>query len=265
MQGTADVAHHATHVPEPPRPQGQLSLPSGPTHVIKSRPRTDEDKAWYNDQLRIEHWPTNHGRTKLLDKALYERITFYASLNPEREAFPSVARLAREVFHSDRTVQRALRRLETAGLIQCIDRKGGHATSRYHPLCHSRGDTLAPEVISEEDQDLPEPVTACRKPLEPNFEGGGQPLGQQDSSEQQELRHKVSRPPDRPPDGKRVLRFWYGVQRHLGGLGEQYLQQQAQLFNRLPHPDKTRILNKLLLEERQAVASGSLEAFGSQQ
>ena len=123
MQSTAELLQPSTHVlkgPEPPRPQDQLNLPSGPTHVIKSRPRTDEDKAWYNDQLRIEHWPTNHGRTKLLDKAVYERIAFYASLNPEREAFPSVARLARDVFHSDRTVQRALRRLEAAGLIECL-------------------------------------------------------------------------------------------------------------------------------------------------
>ena len=103
--------------PQETKPRLSLVPPGG-------RKRTDEDKAWYTDQLRIEH-------SKLLDKVVYERIAYYASLNPQRDAFPSVARVAREVLCSVRTVQYTLRRLEAAGLIQCLSRAGGRATAHY--------------------------------------------------------------------------------------------------------------------------------------
>lgn len=246
---------HATQIATQPNPQ--LSLGTGPTLIARGRPRTDEDKAWYNDQLRIKH-------SKLLDKVIFERIAYYASLNPERIAFPSVARLASEVLCSPRTVQYALRRLEAAGLIQCVNRrKGGRATGRYHVLeLRPRGARDAPKVISKEDQGLPNTLPFGRKSV-PNLEGGSQ-MGQQ-PSEQLDLRPTVRRPPDNKGNGKRQLRYWYALQRKLGGLGEQFLQGQGQIFHRLPHSDKTRILNQLLSEERRGVESGSLEAFGSQQ
>ena len=140
MQSTADVAHIATHVlegVENTRPQGgpnpQLSLPSGPGALLRGglaprRERTSEDRAWYSGQLRdIRH-------SRLTDKVVFERLVFYASLRPERVAFPSVGRMAREALVSERTVQYSLRRLETVGLIACISPGRGRTTSVYRVL-----------------------------------------------------------------------------------------------------------------------------------
>ena len=126
MQSTAELLQPSTHVlegPEPPRPQGpnQLSLPSGPGALLRGgrRERTDEDREWYAGLLR----EAQHSR--LTDKVVFERLAYFASLNPERSGLPiGVARLAREVLCSPRTVQYALRRLEAAGLIECLTRAG---------------------------------------------------------------------------------------------------------------------------------------------
>ena len=104
----------------------QLSLPSGPGALLRGgrRERTDEDKAWYSKQLAVKH-------SKHWDKVVYEKVAYYASLNPGRLAFPSVPRVAREVLCVRRTVQYALRRLESVGLIECTSRGCGRSTSTY--------------------------------------------------------------------------------------------------------------------------------------
>ena len=61
MHGIPQHTHSATHVlegVESPRPQGQLSLPSGPTHILKGRPRTDPDDVWL-DAMRVASPPTS--------------------------------------------------------------------------------------------------------------------------------------------------------------------------------------------------------------
>ena len=69
--------------------------------------------------------------TKLIDKSVFERVEHYASCTPERESFPAVATLAREALCSERSVQYALRRLESVGLIERTFSGGGRETSRY--------------------------------------------------------------------------------------------------------------------------------------
>ena len=107
-------------------PNAQLNLSTGPTALLRGgrRERTDADREWYSEQLAVKH-------SKLMDKVVYERVSYYASLNPGRLAFPSVARVAREVLCSARTVQRALRRLADAGIIKCLSRSGGRDTAQY--------------------------------------------------------------------------------------------------------------------------------------
>ena len=85
MQGTAILASCATHVlegVESPPPQGgpnpQLSLPSGPTHVLKGRPRTGPDDAWLKSarteaQEYLSDVPSIRDRT---DLAVLERENF---------------------------------------------------------------------------------------------------------------------------------------------------------------------------------------------
>ena len=95
-------------LPAPPAAQQQLPLPTGPGSIVRGRKRTDEDREWYAQQLRVEH-------TRPTDKSVFERLAYYASCNPERDAYAGVARLAREALCSIRTVQYARRRLEAAG------------------------------------------------------------------------------------------------------------------------------------------------------
>ena len=230
----------------------QLPLPTRPVLLQGGRrERTDEDRQWYSDLLR----DAQHSR--LTDKVVFERIAYYASLRPERVAFPSVARLAREVLCSVRTVQYALRRLEADGLIQCVNRrKGGRATGRYHVLeLHPRGARAAPEVIKEEDQDLPASVLPFGKTLEPNLKG-------EKASEKQPALIESTKA--KAKDGGRVVRLWYGLQRSLGGWSESFLQEQGYGFARLNHAQKTVVINKLLEEEGQAIEAGYLQARGGQ-
>ena len=131
----------------------QLNLP-GPTHVVRGRrERTAEDREWCSAQLAVQH-------DKLIDKSVFERLAFYGSLNPDRTAYPSTARLAREALCSERSVRYALRRLETRGVIDRLYNKGGRKTSRYHvvgsTICRAGGQEMpgraapvAPEVLKE--------------------------------------------------------------------------------------------------------------------
>ena len=132
----------------------QLNLPTGPVGIVRPRrERTDEDRQWYSEQLAVQH-------TKHWDKVVYERVSYYGSLNPERLAFPSVARVARDALCSARTVQRALRRLESGGLLKCVaGDKGGRGTARYLVVgqrvmggvteSHPRGDRESPNDLRE--------------------------------------------------------------------------------------------------------------------
>ena len=250
----------------------KTTLGPNPLHVIKGRPRTGPDDAWLQSarteaQECLSDKPSIRDRT---DLDVWERVSWLASCNDDRSFFGSVARLAKHLRMGRSTVQRSMSRWEARGVFVFAHRTGGHASQssrgRFNLLVVVLK-TDRPKVVtvtdgskSTENLDLPEPVVAVRKPLEPNFEGGEQPLGQQDPSERQHLRHKV-----RPPDNGKRVRFWYGLQRRLGGWGEQYLQQQAQIFARLTHREQVQVINRLLSEEQQAVSSGSLEAFGGQQ
>ena len=115
-----------------PAAQQQLALPAGPGSIVRGRKRTDEDREWYAQQLRVEH-------TRLTDKSVFERLAYYASCNPERDAYAGVARLARESLCSPRTVQYARRRLEAAGLIESLgSNKGGRSTATVTASAHYR-------------------------------------------------------------------------------------------------------------------------------
>ena len=251
--------------PQETKPRLSLVPPGG-------RKRTDEDKAWYTDQLRIEH-------SKLLDKVVYERIAYYASLNPQRDAFPSVARVAREVLCSVRTVQYALRRLEAAGLIQCLSRAGGRATAHYRVAgltdcragvqeVHPWGARGAPEDLSrsrkgKEGQNLNLDLLTCEaqvggakpttppKELEPTKSLG---LPSQDPGQEQE---KASAPVAKEPkfENQKQISTLFALQRKLGYEAN---DEQAVVFDGLEHVDKKRIIDKLEAEEQRRAIRGEV-------
>ena len=274
MQDTAILASCATHVlegvesPPPQGPNPQLSLPSGPTHVLKGRPRTDTDDAWLQ-AVRTEALEYLSDKPSIRDRtdlSVFERVSWLSSCNDGRACFASIDGLAENRRMGRRTIQRSLNRWASRGVFVFKYRGGGHASQssrgRFNVLVLTlgsgllKGVTVADRSKRKENQ---EPRSHLGRPL-PICDAGGQL--QHEPSERPDLRPTVRRPPDRPPDnGKRVLRFWFGIQRRLGGLGQEYLEQQSHIFDRLPHSDKTKILNQLLAEERKAVSSGSLVAF----
>ena len=281
MQDTAILASCATHVLEgsqSPRPQGpnpQLSLPSGPTHILKGRPRTDPDDVWL-DAMRVQALqhldPTKPSASDRTDEDVLRVVAWAASCNNERACWASIAGLQVKLRGMSRsTVQRSLSRWAARGVFEFLHRKGGRpsqsARGRFNLLILKlKDERVNPVKMTErskrsKNQDLPEPRSHLGRPL-PICDAGGQI--QQEPSEGPGLHPTVTRPPEkaRPPDnGKRVLRFWYGLQRKLGGWGQEYIQSQGRIFNALPHVQKVQVINQLLSEERRGVESGSLVAF----
>ena len=251
----------------------QLSLPTGPGAVLRGgrRERTDEDRQWYSDLLR----DAQHSR--LTDKAVFERLAYYASLNTERVAFPSVARVAREAMVSERTVQYALRRLETAGLIECLTRKGGHATARYRVLVactpgaqavHPGGARGAPEGLSRSregsldqkqnlltlvfDAQSKVPTATMEKPIHPRDLPSPDP-----DQEQDRARTPVAKEPEPVFDHPRQVAMLFALQRKLNYTAN---DAQAVVFDGLAHTDKKRIIDRLEAEEQKAALRGEVSA-----
>ena len=265
MQSIAQLASTATAInkgsefPTPQETKRKLFL---------VRPRTDEDKAWYSRLLR----QTQHSR--LTDKAVYERLVYYGSLNPEREAFASVGRMAREALVSERTAQYALRRLEAAGLSECITRKGGRVTARYRVLdptdcapgvqeLRPRGAPVAPEGLSrskegkegpdqdhkpffgvDEAQSKGEIAAPIDKPKEPIFSR---------SKDLPSQKQNTATPTFKRPQQVGML---FALQKKLGYEAN---NEQAKVFDDLDQSDKKRILDRLEDEELRAAAMGQVD------
>ena len=112
-------------------------------------------------------WAKAQNAPSMIAKAVLICLADYA--DDQGTAWPSVPKLAAEVQISDRTVQRALRVLEEAGLltVERHDRKdGGQTSNRYH-LSMTPGDRVSPPRC----QAVTPPVTlvspANRTPYEP--------------------------------------------------------------------------------------------------
>ena len=259
-----------------PAQEAQLNIPTGPTALLRGgrRERTDADKHWYTKQLAVQH-------VKLIDKALFDRMAFYASLNPERMAYPSVARLGRDALCSARTVQRALRRLESAGLVECLTRVGGRATGRYlvlgrHDvtrgvtLCHPWGDRESPEVLREgkststkisygnDSVQTIDPSETRRDSPEKAFQNQYFP-----SQEQKQEKAPVPKAPERPKKPKfafpKIVARWFKLMRKLS---YECTDDMAMAFDKLPsHQEKKVVIDGLEAEERDLAHQGKL-SFG---
>ena len=237
-------------------PNQQLNLPTGPFTVVRPRrERTDEDREWYSKQLAVPH-------EKRIDKLVFERMAFYGSLNPERTAFPSVKRLADEAMCSPRSAQYALRRLETAGLIECLDdasgrttSRGGRTTSRYcvagaQPV-HRSGATSAPEVLKEGTK-------RSKKTLSLNDDAQTIDPG---AVEEVEMPEEViclpfpSQEPgaDEPYQHPKQVGMLCAVARKLG---REVSEPEARAFDQLSHERKISTMAPLLAEEQLLAANG---------
>ena len=256
----------------------QRALPTGPGSIVRGRKRTDEDREWYAQQLRVEH-------TRLTDKSVYERMAYYASCNPKRDAYPGVARLAREALCSPRTVQYARRRLEAAGLIKSLAlNKGGRSTATVTAAAHYRvlGRTscapsrapLAPKVLKNKEGikeqtkkrtflsdgvqtlDPGEPERPKTKEVLPAALFPSEEKKQEKAPVPKEQDPAPSREPPVFTHSKQVA-LLFALQRKLDYRAD---DGQARVFDDLEHGDKKRILDKLLAEEQQAAIRGLVAA-----
>ena len=264
-----------THVLPQEQVNPQLNLPTALGLVRPRRERTDEDRDWYSEQLAVPH-------EKLIDKAVFERMAFYGSLNPERTAFPAVKRLAREALCSERSVRYALRRLESSGLVECVSPGCGRSTSRYRIVGSSdcradlqtvqvRPAPVAPNVLKEgnsvsKSKD-PSLTAASVKSIDPDLlEKVAKQIGvdclpfpSQEQKQEQEQEQKASAPvPEETVFvNENQVKMLFKLQRKLGYRAD---DGQAGVFDGLEHADRKRILDKLLAEEQLAAAQGKVPA-----
>ena len=103
----------------PPRPQGQLPLPTGPTHVLKGRPRTNLDDVWLDAMRRqaVQHLdPAKPSASDRTDEDVLMVVSWAASCNDERACWASMAGLQVKLRGMSRsTVQRSMSRWSKLG------------------------------------------------------------------------------------------------------------------------------------------------------
>ena len=232
----------------------QLNLPTALGLVRPRRERTDADREWCSRQLAIPH-------EKRIDKLVFERMAFYGSLNPERTAYPSVKRLAREAMCSPRSAQYALRRLESAGLIECLDdasgrtsSRGGRTTSRYCvagvQTVHPSGANRAPKVLKEGNSVSKDPslTTDTVKSIDPAL---------LEKVEKQIGIDCLSFPSPPSADGEyqhpKQVGMLCAVARKLG---REVSEHEQRAFDKLSHERKILTLKPLLEAEQSLAAEG---------
>ena len=114
----------------------QLSLPTGPTHVVRPRrERTDTDREWHSEQVKVQIQNVHY-------REVWRQMVFLASCNPGRLCFAAHSTIARkagtdEKAISTKTVQRAVSYLAREGLIRCISVGAGRSTGEYQILGRS--------------------------------------------------------------------------------------------------------------------------------
>ena len=255
----------------------QLPLPTGPIALLRGRERTDEDRAWHSKQLAVQHG-------KRIDKLVFERMAFYGSLNPERIAYPSVKRLSDEALCSERSARYALRRLESEGLIKCLDdvggrptSRGGRTTTRYRVVgsnnCRAGGQTVPPRAANRAPEVLKEGRNKGKKEKALSVSVSAQTLdhgekGKKDkgkagdlalfpslSQEQDKARAPVTETQAvyRAISCPKQVALYCALRRKLGLAVNLTMEVE---FDKTQHHDKARIINELEARERELVDQG---------
>ena len=275
MQSTAELLHPSTPFLEgsesftPQEANPQLSLPSGPTHVIKSRPRTDEDKAWYTQQLKVTITIKN-----VYHREVYRQMAYYGSCKPARLCFAAHSTIAKEKGISVKSVQRAVKHLEHEGLIRRLSVGSGRETAKYQILgrlkspCRVDSESMQgglrvhqiEEGIEEriqkpfssrfeaQSKGIPAPTATTEEPVH------SQDLPSPDPDQEQEQEQDRARAPVAFAHPKQVSML-FKLQRKLGYTAD---DKQAKVFDALAHVDKKRIIDKLEAEEQRAAAAGQV-------
>ena len=257
-----------------PAPQEQLPLPTGPYAAIRGgrRERTDEDREWHSEQSKVQI-------QNLYFREVYRQMAFLGSCNPGRLCFAAHSTIARragtnEKAISSKTVQRAVRFLQSEGLIRCISVGAGRSTGKYQILgrCASPSsmysESMLPvpkahqieEGIDQRTKKTSLSVNADAQTIDPGaveeVEIPEKVICLPFPSQEQEQK-SAPVPEETVFVNENQVKLLFKLQRKLGYRAD---DKQARVFDALAHADRKRILDKLLAEEQLAAVRGEVEA-----
>ena len=260
------LQQNASHGQDP-----QLNLPTGPTHLLpRGRKRTDADKLWHSQQVKV-------GEVEIENvhyRDVFRQMVFHGSCNPGRLCFAAHASIADAKKISTKTVQRAARYLEGSGLIRRMSEGKGRTTGTYQIL----GRTESPCRVDSESMQHGLKVHQIEKGIEEGIEEKEKALSFKDKvkpidPEEKEVNLSLfpSIPKSKSKKAKalgtkkpivvfsfpKIVALWFKVKRKLGHYVDDTM---ALAFDRLPHREKTVIIDGLEAVEQEQVYLGKVAA-----
>ena len=252
MTANLNVARVSDGVSSP----NQLSLPTGPVGLVRPRrARTDEDRDFLADAFKV----TAGGVSA---KAVYRCLAYYASLTARRIAYPSQSTIAAYCELSVRQVRRVLLKLERGGLIVCLERKRGRCSSTYSIPQPGHGVPFNPDMVSDEEGRKDKET---RKALSVSADVQSQDHAQMEKNEGQAVnlslvpspsRSKEQSAPARAITFPKQVALYCKLRRKLGREVNHTMETE---FDRLPHPEKKRVIDDLEAQEREMAHEGKVE------
>ena len=252
--------------PPPPQLKPQLNLPTGPTTALRGgrRERTDEDKAWYSEQLKVVDLEIANPYYR----EVYRDLAFLASCNTGRLSYAAHSTTATKKGVSVKTVQRAVKSFERDGLIRCLLVGAGREPGRYLIIGKGKNQSSMDSESTvhglavhqrEEGREVQAKnlLSDGAHTLDP-----GDPVRPQkeiikslDPPSPEKARAPVQKTPEPTFQNPAQVAKLFKLQRKLG---YQANDQQAIVFDDLEHPDKKRIIDRLESEEQLAAVRGEV-------
>ena len=243
----------------------QLNLPSGPVGLVRPRrERADVDREWHSEQVKVQIQNVHY-------REVWRQMVFLASCNPGRLCYAAHATIARKAGTDDKalstkTVQRAVKFLQSEGLIECLSVGACRVPGKYLVLGRVHVDSKSmsrglkvhqiEEGIEVKAKNLLSAVPKSLDPVEP--EGPKQEVLPTvfPSPKKQE---KEPLPMAQEPSFKNRAQvgMLYSVARKLDySLSD----AEALRFDGMEHTGRKALLDRLLAEEQEAALRGEVEA-----
>ena len=244
-----NVAHSSDGV------SSQLNLPTGPVGLVRPRrERSDEDRDFLADAFKV----TAGGVSA---KAVYRCLAYYASLTARRIAYPSQNTIAAYCELSVRQVRRVLLKLERGGLIVCLERKRGRCSSTYSIPQPGHGVPFNPDMVSDEEGRKDQETKTL------SLSAGVQsqdhvPMEKKGKAVNLSLFPSPSRSEEKSAPARDItfpkqVALYCKLRRKLGREVNHTMETE---FDRLPHPEKKRVIDDLEAQERELAHQGRVSA-----
>ena len=254
------LQQNASHGQEP-----QLNLPTGPTHLLRGRTRTDADKAWHSQQVKVGEMEIENVHYR----DVFRQMVFHGSCNPGRLCFAAHATIADAKKISTKTVQHAARYLEGSGLIRRISEGKGRTTGTYQIL----GRTESPPSVDSESTLHGLKVHQIEEGIEEGIEKNKEKALSVDDTAQtiDPIKSKAAslslvpspskseekRAPVREPDHRhpKQVALYCKLRRRLG---LEVNRSMETAFDGIPHSEKKHVIDDLVARESEEAHQGKI-------